>query len=137
MFYTSEIPFFSIYLKKRKSHNYWQKIDSGGCFTHLLGTFCQFLCNYLLRYKLNPIILWKLNFHSKDIFWRYFSKNLLDPFVTNSKFVCWPAWGCGWQSSWSGEHLSNLLALLAVVTSRESAVFVKFSQYSISPKTQR
>ena len=77
------------------------------------------------------------SFHSKDIFWRYFSKNLLDPFVTNSKFVCWPAWGCGWQSSWSGEHLSNLLALLAVVTSRESAVFVKFSQYSISPKTQR
>ena len=68
MFYTSEIPFFSIYLKKRKSHNFWQKIDSGGCFTHLLGLFCQFLCNYLLRYELNPIILWKLNFTARIFF---------------------------------------------------------------------
>ena len=74
--------------------NKQQKMD-GGCLTHLFWTSCQ-LCNYLLKYKTIPVILWKLyneirKFPRKGNFWlilenftrarKYFTQM---PFVTNS-----------------------------------------------------
>ena len=42
------------------SRNFWGKVENGGCFTHLFWTNYQFLCNYLLKYKLTRVVFWKL-----------------------------------------------------------------------------
>ena len=62
IFYSSEIPNpFKFYPKEtRKSQHFWQKIENWVCFTNLFSTIYQFLCIYLLQYKLSPVILWKL-----------------------------------------------------------------------------
>ena len=45
--------------KTRKSRQFWPKIKNGECFTHTFWTNCQLLCNYLLKYKLIQVVLWK------------------------------------------------------------------------------
>ena len=42
--------------KTRKSRHFWPKFEIAECFTHLFWKNCQFLCNYLLQYKLSPVI---------------------------------------------------------------------------------
>ena len=52
------------------------KIENGGWFTHVFWKKNHFLFNYLLRYKLTPVVLWKLKpemgkFHIKGNFSRF------------------------------------------------------------------
>ena len=48
---SARFPKFSIPEETRKSWHFWQKIEKGGCFTHLCLTYCQLLWNYLLKYS--------------------------------------------------------------------------------------
>ena len=98
IFYTSKIT-KSVHF----SRHFWPKIENGGCFAHLFWTNCQFLCNYLLEYKLTPVVLWKSSMNSANItdmvifridFWKFYlsPKNFIQmsfvTFVTNSTSVC-------------------------------------------------
>ena len=79
-FYVSKIA-----KKTRKLRHFWQtKKENVRCFTHLFWTNWQFLCNYLLRYKLTPVILWNscLNSANSTRAWKYFTQMA---FVTNSR----------------------------------------------------
>ena len=56
------------------------KIENGGCITHLFWTNCQFLCIYLLKYRLIPVVLPEFGkFHRKGNFSRWTLKSLPEP----------------------------------------------------------
>ena len=79
--------------KTRKLRHSWPKLDIAGCFTHLFWTNCQFVCNYLLKYKLTHV-LWKLwpefvKFHRWGNFLHLFLKNLPQPQNILHKWHLW------------------------------------------------
>ena len=83
--------FFKFYPRKtRVSRHFWREL-------RMFYSNCQFLCNYLLQYKVSPVILWKLNlvnFTELVIFrgcsWQFYQspKHFTQaPLVTNSMSV--------------------------------------------------
>ena len=89
------------YPKKCVYRQFWQTIYNVGCFSHLFWTNCQSFCKFLLKYKVNPVILGKTrlnlaNFTEKEFFalvienftqvHKYFTQVPLEPLVTNSMF---------------------------------------------------
>ena len=93
--------------KTRKSRHFWPKFEIAECFTHLFWKNCQFLCNYLLKFKLTPIVLWKLlpksfalNLENFTPGPKYFTQVSL---VTNSKSAPPHPLSSRLESSWCEE----------------------------------